>query len=139
VLLLRRSAGTSSALIGLPNEESRGLAHGFLLLAQDASASQAPQLLELLAGEALALALVDLGLAHPAAQRLRSYAELAGCLIDAARDGTQFAADPLSLQGAQFWAGDRCSAFTRRRRAWLAMPKWNSVIKVRAVDAWFDH
>jgi transposase len=55
-----------------------------LLLEAAVLAPQAAQLLALVAGQAFAAALVDVGLAHPVAQRLRRDPELAGDLRDRA-------------------------------------------------------
>lgn len=59
-----------------------------------------------LAGETVSVAVTEGGLVEISHQ---------GVLIAARARRSRFAADPLSLRGAQFWTGDRCSVFTRRR------------------------
>jgi hypothetical protein len=85
VLSPPRSAGSSSLVIGLPGEETRGLAEDFTLLASSGLTAQPAQLLTLGRGEAVAAAagiqvsaldpLVDRGLGQgltPESNEIRS-------------------------------------------------------------------
>ena len=79
----RRSTGSTSLAIGLPREESRGRLEDLALLCQQAVlATQPPQLLALVGGQALDAASVDVALAAPVTQCLLRHAQFSSNLLE---------------------------------------------------------